>query len=212
MTSSTLVTDLEAAVSEAVERRVSASEALAGESERVARACRDMATRFQRGGRLVVFGNGGAGTDANHIAVEFVHPVIVGKRALPAFALTNDLATVTGVASSEGFAEIFAHQLRHLGAPADIALGLSADGGCDSVLRGLETARELGMLTVGFTGEPAREGSKISNSQAIDHALVAQASDPAIITEVHTTAYHILWELVHVFFEQPGALESEVVT
>src|SRR6266545_4930067 len=73
----------------------------------VAKACYHMAVRFHRGGRLVAFGNGGAATDAQHVAVEFVHPVIVGKRALPAFSLTSDVATVTGIAGREGFAEIF---------------------------------------------------------------------------------------------------------
>ena len=65
----------------------------------VAAACHDMAIRFHRGGKLVAFGTGGASTDAQHVAVEFVHPVIVGKRALPAISLTSDIATVTGVAS-----------------------------------------------------------------------------------------------------------------
>ena len=65
-----------------------------------------MALRFHRGGKLVVFGTGAASTDAQHVAVEFVHPVIVGKRALPAISLTSDAATVTGVAASEGFATL----------------------------------------------------------------------------------------------------------
>lgn len=204
-----VLTELEAAVGEAVDRRIAASEALAQEAEHVAHACYDMAVRFHRGGRLIVFGNGGAGTDANHIAVEFVHPVIVGKRALPALALTNDLATVTGVAGKDGFGEIFAHQIRHLAEPPDIALGLSSDGRCDNVLRGLQAARDLGLLTVAFTGG---RGGEIDTSQVADHTLVAQSADPAIVTEVHTTAYHILWELVHVFFEQPGVLEGLEVT
>lgn len=205
----TLQAELQAIAGESLDRRGTAGEVLAADAERVARACYDMAVRFHRGGRLVVFGNGGAGTDANHIAVEFVHPVIVGKRSLPALALTNDVATVTGTANDDGFAEIFAHQLRHLGAPADIALGLSPDGHCASVFRGLEAGHGLGMLTIAFAGG---DGGGIAASDAVDHALVARSDDPAVVTEVHTTAYHILWELVHVFFEQPGVLGPEVVT
>ena len=87
-----------------------------------------MAGRFHRGGKLFVFGNGGPSTDAQHVAVEFVHPVIVGKRALPAVSLTADVATVTGVANRAGLEEVFAHQVRLLAEPPDIALGLSADG------------------------------------------------------------------------------------
>src|SRR5262245_40247880 len=87
---------------------------LAGQADAVARTCRAMAERFHRGGKLVVFGNGGPSTDAQHVAVEFVHPVIVGKRALPALSLTADIATLTGVAAQVGLAEVFAHQIRIL--------------------------------------------------------------------------------------------------
>ncbi len=174
----------------------------------VASACHDMAIRFHRGGKLVAFGTGGAGTDAQHVAVEFVHPVIVGKRALPAISLTSDIATVTGVATRDGVAGIFAHQLRFLAEPADIALGISADGDCASVLAGLVTAHELGMLTIALVGG---EGGAIAASPAADHVLVARSDDPRIVKEMHVTAYHVLWELVHVFFEQPGILDPGVV-
>lgn len=205
----TLQEELHTVARESLDRRGAAGEVLASDAERVARACYDMAVRFHRGGRLVVFGNGGAGTDANHIAVEFVHPVIVGKRSLPALALTNDIATLTGTASQDGFAEVFAHQLRHLGDPADMAMGLSPDGNCASVFRGLAAGNQLGMLTIAFAGG---DGGEIAASAAVDHALIARSADPAVVTEVHTTAYHILWELVHVFFEQPGVLGPEVET
>src|SRR5437016_10926879 len=125
---------------------------LAGQADAVAAACHAMAVRFHRGGKLVVFGTGGASTDAQHVAVEFVHPVIVGKRALPAISLTTDVATVTGIAERDGVAAIFAHQIRFLADPADIALGLSADGNTASVLAGLEAARELGLLTIALAG------------------------------------------------------------
>ena len=125
---------------------------LATQAGAVAEACHAMAIRFHGGGKLIVFGTGGASADAQHVAVEFVHPVIVGKRALPAISLTADIATVTGIAESAGVTAIFAHQLRYLAAPADIALGISADGGNDSVLAGLVTARELGLLTIALVG------------------------------------------------------------
>src|SRR5215471_17083356 len=125
---------------------------LAEQADAVASACHAMAVRFHRGGKLVVFGTGGASTDAQHVAVEFVHPVIVGKRALPAISLTTDVATVTGVAERAGVAAIFAHQIRYLAEPADIALGLSADGNSASVLAGLEAARERSLLTIALAG------------------------------------------------------------
>lgn len=185
------------------DRRVDPGLALVDDAPAIARACHDMAARFQQGGKLVVFGNGGGATDAEHIAVEFVHPVIVGKRALPAVSLAGDAATVTGVSRSEGFAEVFAHQVRHLAEPADIALGVSPDGNCANVGRGLLAAGEMGMLTVALTGG---NGGEILREAWADHILVARSDDPNVVKEIHVTIYHVLWELVHVFFEQPGLL------
>ena len=82
--------------------RDGAADDLAGQADAVAAACHAMAVRFHQGGRLVVFGTGGPSADAQHVAVEFVHPVIVGKRALPAISLTADVATVTGIAERGG--------------------------------------------------------------------------------------------------------------
>ncbi|MFD2416047.1 D-sedoheptulose-7-phosphate isomerase [Amycolatopsis pigmentata] len=190
------------------ERRGAPIEELAGHAGEVARACHAMAERFHHGGKLVVFGNGPASTDAQHIAVEFVHPVIVGKRALPAISLTADVATITGVAGRQGLDEIFTHQLRFLAAGEDIALGLSADGHCPNVRRGLAAARELGMLTLALVGG---DGGAIVGCERVDHTFLARSADPRVIKEVHVTTYHILWELVHVFLEQPGLLGPGVI-
>jgi D-sedoheptulose 7-phosphate isomerase len=190
-------------------RRDAATRHLAGQASAVAAACHAMAVRFHQGGKLVAFGAGGPSTDAQHVAVEFVHPVIVGKRALPAISLTTDVATVTGIAEREGVDAIFARQLPYVAAKADIALGISADGNSASVLAGLETAAGLGMLTVALVG--GADGGRIAAAKAADHLLTAASDDPRIVKEVHVTTYHILWELVHVFFEQPGVLAPGVV-
>jgi D-sedoheptulose 7-phosphate isomerase len=179
------------------ELRSGPTEELAGQAGAVADACHAMAVRFHRGGKLVVFGAGGPSTDAQHVAVEFVHPVIVGKRALPAISLTTDVATVTGIAERDGVAAMFAHQIRFLADPADIALGISADGNSPSVLAGLEAARD---------------GGAIAASPAVDHVLTAASADPRVVKEMQVTMYHVLWELVHVFFEQPGVLAPGVLT
>jgi D-sedoheptulose 7-phosphate isomerase len=181
---------------------------LADSADVIARTCHSMAERFHRGGRLFTFGNGGAATDAQHIAVEFVHPVIVGKRALPALSLTGDVATVTGVGATTGFDDIFAHQLRHFAGAEDIALGVSPDGRCSDVLRGFQTAKELGLLTVALLGG---DGGDIARGLVADHAVVVRSDDPRVVKEVHVTTYHVLWELVHVFLEQPGVLAPEVI-
>lgn len=151
----------------------------------LARACHAMAARFSRGGTLFAFGNGPSASDAQHVAVEFVHPVVVGKRALPALALASDVA--------------FDRHLRQLAGPDDIALGFSVTGDDPAVVRALETASEMGLLTVALTG-----GSPV----VAGHCIVVSSDDPLAVRERHVTAYHVLWELVHVFFEHPGALAS----
>ena len=195
---------LEAVVAEAFERRVAPVLGLADDATALALACRDMAGRFQRGGRLLVFGNGAGATDAQHVAVEFVHPVIVGKRALPALSLVSDAATLMGVAARRGLDGVYAHQVEVLGRPDDIALGLSGDGRCSNVRAGLRAAREAGMLTVALLGG---DGGDVLAGEEADHCLVVRSDDLHIVKEGHVTAYHLLWELVHVFFDSPEASE-----
>jgi D-sedoheptulose 7-phosphate isomerase len=173
-------------------------------ADRVSQTCFAMARRFQRGGRLLVFGNGSSTTDAQHVSVEFVHPVIVGKRALPALALTNDIASVLGLMQTAGLDEIYAQQLRLLGTRDDMALGLTVDGDDASVMRGLQTAGQMGMMAIGMCGA----GSTMALAPGIDHCFAVPSSDPHVVQEVQETTYHILWETVHVFFEHKGLLEQ----
>jgi D-sedoheptulose 7-phosphate isomerase len=189
-------------------RRIGPSRDLADRAGEIANAAHAMAVRFHQGGKLVVFGVGGAAADAQHVAVEFVHPVIVGKRALPAISLTSDAATVTGVAAHEGLASVFAHQIRYLAEPADIALGIALEENCPSVVAGLRAGSDRGMLTVALV---AGTGSAVAGER-LDHLLAAGSADPLIVKEIHVSTYHLLWELVHVFFEQPGVLGPGVVT
>jgi len=172
------------------------------EAGRVAEACWAMARRFHQGGRLLAFGNGAWATDAQHVSVEFVHPVIVGKRALPALALTNDSATLSGLMAGGKADMPFVRQLQVLARPQDIALGFSPDGRCANVVAALETARRKGLLTLGLTGG---NGGLLKQAE-LDFCFVVQTHDPLVIQETHETLYHILWELVHIFFEHEGLL------
>jgi D-sedoheptulose 7-phosphate isomerase len=173
------------------------------EAAQIAEACWAMARRFHQGGRLLAFGNGAWATDAQHVSVEFVHPVIVGKRALPALALTNDSATISGLMAG-GRAEMpFSEQLRVLARPQDIALGFSPDGRCANVLAALAQARKLGLLSIAMLGS----GGEELTAESVDFRFVVPSDDPLVIQEVHETLYHILWELVHIFFEHEGLLQ-----
>ena len=90
-----------------------------------------------------------------------------------------------------------------------LGLGLSADGNNPSVLAGLETARELRLLTIALAGG---DGGQIAASKAVDHLLLTPSADTRVVKELQVTTYHVLWELVHVFFEQPGVLDPGVVS
>lgn len=172
------------------------------EAERIAEACWAMARRFFQGGRLLAFGNGAQATDAQHVSVEFVHPVIVGKRALPALALTNDSATMSGMMAQGNPESLFTHQLQVLARSQDIAMGFSLDGNDANVLDALNLARRMGLLTLCLTGG---DGG-LTKQTEIDYDFVIPSHDSFVIQETHETLYHVLWELVHIFFEHEGLL------
>ncbi len=189
--------DARAAIARAMTRRSEAGRLLARDAERIARACHAMAERFHRGGKLIVFGDGPSRSDAEHVSVEFIHPVIVGKRALPAIALSRDSSNV------EDAEDAFAHQMRYLAAPEDIAMGFLPDGAGRAVLHALEVAHQKGLLTLAMIGGAVEQFAQ----SPIDYGFVARSDDPMIVKEIQVTTYHILWELVHLFFEQPGILQ-----
>src|SRR3954451_12293023 len=159
---------------------------LASEGERLAAACHALARSFSRGGTLIAHGRDGAASDAAHVTVEFLHPVIVGKRALPAVAL-HDPGDLGAVARGDDIVLALAH-----GPAGPDSLGLLAD------------ARRRGLLTLAMTG-----GDRPAD---VDFGFTVPTDDPAIVQEVQETAYHVLWELVHVFFEHPGLLEESCLT
>ncbi|GIG87984.1 SIS domain-containing protein [Plantactinospora endophytica] len=183
-------------------RRLPPAEAVAEEAPLIAGAAHEMAARFRAGGRLLAFGTGAGAADAAHLAVEFVHPAVVGARALPAISLVNDGAALTAVTRAHGHGQAFAAQLRMLGRPGDIAVGIGPSPLCRSVRRGLAEAVSGGLLTVALTGttEPVLPG--------VRHWFAARTDDPRIAKEIHVTVYHILWELVQVFLDQPAPHSS----
>jgi D-sedoheptulose 7-phosphate isomerase len=154
-----------------------------------------MAARFARGGRLFVFGNGGSSTDALAVATLFVQPG-PGKRPLPAIALPADVATLTALANDVGFEVVFARPLAAAGGTDDIAFGLSTSGGSPNVLRGLATARERGLLTVGLAGYAGGGMSEAAERGGIEHLFVVPSASVHRIQEAQTTVYQVLWELV----------------
>ena len=143
------------------------------EAMRLAEACREMSERFLRGGRLLAFGRGPYATDAQHVSVEFVHPVIVGKRALPALDLSI----------------LFGPWLRTILRPEDIVMGFGPPEGDSAVWAALQEAHTHDAMTFAL---PGMEGS---------YAVQAATEDPFMHQEMIEILYHTLWETVHVFFE-----------
>jgi len=156
-----------------LERNRLCEEFFAREAGRLALACREMADRFLRGGRLLAFGRGPYATDAQHVSVEFVHPVIVGKRALPALDLSM----------------AFRPWLEALIGAEDIVMGFGPPEGDTEVLSALAAARARRSMTFAL---PGGEG---------DYAVAAATGHPFIHQEIIEMLYHVLWETVHVFFE-----------
>ena len=165
----------------AAARTEAAGAFFAAESERLARLCHRMAERFARGGRLLALGaSPAARSDARHVAVEFVHPVIVGKRALPALGL-----------AAEGGPLLT--QVDLTAEPDDIVLAFEGAAAVDA----MRIARERGCLTIAFAAGSGAE-----------HVIALEHVEPFVVQEVVETAYHVLWELVHVFFDHRGLLEG----
>lgn len=151
---------------------------------RIALACRDLARSFAGGGRLFALGSGAGWSDALHVSVEFVHPVIVGKRALPAIALPDG-----------------GGQLLALAEPGDALIGLAA-APAPAIRDALADARAAGLLTIALTG-PA------DTAWPADYHFAVPEQDAFVVQEVHETCYHVFWELVHVFLDQPASLASD---
>ncbi len=157
-------------------------------------ACADaIAARFDQGGKLLAFGNGGSACDAQHLAVEFLHPVLEKRPSLPAQSLSADPVLLTAIGNDQDFTTVFSSQIRLLGTPADVALGISTSGQSANVLRGLSAARDLGMLTVGFCG---KDGGRMPALCAT--CFVVPSFSIHRIQEAHTLLLHVLWDLIHV--------------
>jgi len=162
-------------------------------ADRIAECCGRMAAAFDAGHKLFVMGNGGSACDAQHIAVEFMHPIIEKRPALPAIALNTDTAMLTAVGNDQDFSLAFTQQLSMLGAPGAIALGISTSGKSANVNRALQAAREAGLFTVGFSG---RDGGRMP--EVCDYCFTVPSFSIHRIQETHETLLHVMWDLIHV--------------
>ena len=152
-----------------------------------------MQEAFARGGKLFAFGNGGSACDAQHVSVEFMHPVFEKRTPLPALALPCDSALITAKGNDRDFSMTFVEQLKILARPEDMALGISTSGKSANVNRALAGARELGVLAVGFAG---RDGGRMPG--LCDHCFVVPSFSIHRIQETQETLLHVLWDAIHI--------------
>ncbi len=167
-----------------------------------------MARSFHRGRKMLVCGNGGSATDAQHVAVEFMHPVIVGRKALPAICLTSDMAMVTAVANDVGFDDVFTRQIIALGQEGDVLLGISTSGNSENLMHAFATARRMKLLTIGYAGNDGGKMEEMRANGLLDFCLTVPTSSIHRIQETHVALYHITWDMVHTFLQHKSLVEE----
>jgi len=156
-----------------------------------AAAAAAIAASLRRGGKVLVFGNGGSAADAQHTAAELVGRFARERRGYAAIALTTDGCVLTSVANDYGYDRVFARQIEGLGQPGDVALGITTSGESANVVRALETARALKLTTIALTG---RDGGAAGRAADV-HINVPSDVTPRV-QEVHMTLLHVLCDLV----------------
>jgi D-sedoheptulose 7-phosphate isomerase len=154
---------------------------------------------LKAGNQILLFGNGGSAADAQHLAAEFVNRFVIERPPLPAIALTTDTSIITSIGNDYDFAEIFSKQIRAIGRKGDVAWGMTTSGTSVNVVKGLEAAKKIGMVTIGLTGRDGGDVAKI-----VDHALNVSSTSTPRIQEVHITVGHVICEMVDFkLFQRP---------
>jgi D-sedoheptulose 7-phosphate isomerase len=170
--------------------------AVQGMVERSSAVISDIAARlascFERGGKVLICGNGGSAADSQHFAAEFMNRFKIDRRPWPAIALSTDTSVMTSIANDVAYVDVFARQVQGLGSPGDVLIGLSTSGRSANVLAALRAARERGLVTIGFTGEAGSD----SMAETCDLILAVPSNETARIQEGHEFAYHVIAGMV----------------
>ncbi len=169
---------------QAIAARLRLANAIARLSELIVESLRD-------GGKVLFFGNGGSAADATHLAAEFVGRFAFDRGPMAALSLSDNVSSVTGIGNDYSYDQVFERQVHAFGAPGDVAIGLSTSGGSVNVLRGLEAARERGLITGAFTGERGDRMIALA-----DIPLVVPSASTARIQEGYMLLGHVMCELV----------------
>ena len=150
-------------------------------------------TSLRAGGKIMLAGNGGSAADAQHIAGEFLSRLRFDRHPLPALALTTDTSVLTAVGNDYGYEHVFERQLRGLGRKGDVFIAISTSGKSPNVIAALAAAREIGVVTIGFTGTAPGAAAM---HPLCDLMLVAPSDDTPLMQQIHITAAHAICEIV----------------
>jgi D-sedoheptulose 7-phosphate isomerase len=150
-----------------------------------------IASALREGHKLLIAGNGGSAGDAQHIAAEIVGRYKQDRPAYAAIALTTDTSALTAIGNDYGFEQVFARQVEGLGRRGDVLLAITTSGRSPNILAALKTARQHGLVTIGFTGSKGA-----SMAAFCDHLLVAPSEDTAVIQQIHLTLAHGICEVI----------------
>jgi D-sedoheptulose 7-phosphate isomerase len=183
-------TKRESDVLKQIEEGIKLKTCLKQEARNLMRIADLLVRAFQKGNKVLLFGNGGSAADAQHIACELAGKFYLDRAPLPAIALTTNTSALTAIGNDYGYEEVFVRQVKSLVTQGDIVIGISASGNSPNVLRGIEQARRLGATTVAFTGR----GGKLK--KLADYVLSIPSVDTPRIQEAHITAGHIICYLV----------------
>ena len=181
------------AINKAFEESVQAKLAfLRDHEDKLITAIDALVAAFNRGNKLLLFGNGGSAADAQHIAAEFVNRFRIERPPLPAIALTTDSSALTSIANDYDYSQVFAKQVTALGKAGDVALAISTSGNAANVIAAIQACKKLKITTIGLTGG---SGGKMAGQ--VDHLLsVSEGRNTARIQETHILIGHVICELV----------------
>lgn len=166
-------------------------ETLKSNLDTIAAVVREIREVFERGGKIMFFGNGGSAADSQHIAAEFIGRFKKERKALAAIALTTDTSILTALGNDYGFDIVFARQIEGLGRRGDLAFGISTSGNSKNVIEGIKQAKSMGLKTVSLTGHNGGTLAKLT-----DLSLIVPSSNTARIQESHICIAHTICELV----------------
>ncbi len=150
-----------------------------------------MADALARGGRVIVFGNGGSAADAQHLAAELLGRARRERDPLPALALASDAPTLTALGNDYGFAEVFARQVRAHARAGDIVVGISTTGVSENVVRGLAAGNDRAAVSVLLTGGDGGAAAAVAR-----HAILVPSVVTARVQEMHVLVIHLLCERI----------------